>query len=129
MIICIDCVEHSVAAKERFDRNNDLYPFGDCSACGQYAPLTEGHRKSEPGKFYDTLGNEIKVGDRIAYSVAAGRSSGKMIIGRIYKFGARTVNVEFETIYYQSGDYNKMTRFVEKTYFNYHPSKCLKLDS
>ncbi len=126
MIICIDCVDKQ-SILVHYNQNAQHYPIGECRVCHKQAPLTDSYRQT-PGKYFDTMGNELAVGDTIAYSVKAGRSSGKMVIGNIYKINPRTICVEVETIEwnYTTGD---RTIELVKTHFNYHPSKCLKLNS
>ena len=128
MIICIDCAEGALSMQEHYSKHPNVYPIGDCRLCHRRAPLTDGYVKKQPGKYFDTLGNEINIGDIIAYSVAAGRSSGKMIIGKIHKFGKSTVCVEYETVEWDGAITHKSIQTI-KTHFNYHPSKCLKLNS
>lgn len=126
MIICIGCVEHAKDLQDNYYRNPDVYPFGECGICHQNAPLTDGYRAKETGKFFDMHGKEVAVGDRIAYSVAAGRSSGKMIVGKIYAFGLSTIRVESTSIDWNSGMSHRSIQTV-RSYFNYHPSKFLRL--
>jgi hypothetical protein len=126
MIICIECSGRGYDSQIK-DHPED-WPIGECRLCHRNAPLMEGHRRKEPGKFFDCMGNEIVIGDTIAYSVAAGRSSGRMVIGKIYKFGKATVSVEFEAVEFDSSYSGRSVKTV-RPWFNYSPTKCLKIDN
>ncbi len=128
MIICIECAENSKNLLLQQEEYPDWFPMGECSLCNNISPLVDSYRESPAGKYFDALGNELKVGDKIAYSVAAGRSSGKIIIGTIYSFGRSTVRVEVETVDWEPTMKKRKVQTV-RSFFNYHPGKCLRLST